>query len=789
MSGQTFVGQSVKRLEDPDLLRGHGQFLDDLKLPGLLEAAFVRSPLAHARFTSIDTRDAQDMPGVVAIFTAKDLPKVMQGKRILLQVPNPAITNPVTQEPLAIEEVCFVGEAVAVVVADTRHAAEDAAERVIVDWEPLPANGHCEQALKPGAGVVHADMQDNVAARFSLGYGDIDKAFKNASHVLHERYEPHRGTGHPMECRGVAAIYDTFAEAFRIWSSTQTPHNTQRGVVDMFDMPEDKIRVITPDVGGGFGPKNQVYPEEMVIPAVAQLLSRPVKWVEDRREHFMTTTQERDQVWELSAATDKCGVILGLKGTLIHDTGAYLPWGTIMPYISAATVPGPYRLGAYKLDITVAFTNMVPTTPLRGAGRPQAVFVMERMCDLIARELGIDAAEVRRRNFIPADSMPYEMGLTYRDGAPIIYDSGDYPEAQAQALTRAGYDTFSERQREALANNRYIGIGIGNYVEGTGLGPFEGATIRILTNGRVAIYTGATPAGQSHRTTLAQICADQLGVDISNIDVVVGDTGMMPRGAGTYASRITVNAGSSVQNASIELHGKLLKLAAAKFDVTEDDLKCIGGFVRIKGAQGDSISFSDLAKMTSGTPGYVLPKGITPDLEASAYFTPPQATYSNGSHVAEVSVDPETGLVIILNYTVVHDCGNVINPMLVDGQVQGGVAHGIGNALLERMIYDKDANPLTTTFADYMMPRADMIPNCNIVHMESPSPLNPLGVKGAGEGGTIPAPAAIIAAVEDALRPFDIRITEFPISPQRIVALIAEAAQQKNGEQSNDAKQ
>ncbi|MGJ3259530.1 MAG: molybdopterin cofactor-binding domain-containing protein [Rhodospirillales bacterium] len=777
MTGQVFVGQSVKRLEDPDLLTGKGQFLDDLKLPGLVEAVFVRSPFAHARFTTIDTAEARDMPGVIAVFTASDLPDVMHGKRILLQVPNPSITNPVTQEPLASREVCFAGEAVAVIVAETRHEAEDAAERVIVDWDPLPAVGHCDAALKPGAPVAHGDVADNVAGRFSLNFGDVDGAFRNASHVVKGRFTPHRGSGHPMECRGVCAVYDTVADAFRIWSSTQTPHNTQRGVVDMFEMPEDRVRIITPDVGGGFGPKNQVYPEEMVIPAAARMLGRPVRWAEDRREHFLTTTQERDQVWDLSAAVDGAGRILGLKGTLVHDAGAYLPWGVIMPYISATTVPGPYRLGSYKLDVTAAFTNMVPTTPLRGAGRPQAVFVMERMCDLIGRELGIDPAEIRRRNFIPSDAMPYDMGLTYRDGAPVTYDTGDYPEAQAKALTRAAYEDFPARQKQALAEGRYIGIGIGNYVEGTGLGPFEGATIRILTNGRVAIYTGATPAGQAHKTTLAQISADQLGVDIADVDVVVGDTGMMPRGAGTYASRITVNAGSSVRMASIEVRGKLLAMAAAKFDVAEDDLECVGGLVRIKGEQGDSISFSELAKMTSGMPGYVLPKGVKPDLEASAYYTPPQATYSNGSHVAEVEVDPETGLVTILKYTVVHDCGNVINPMLVHGQIQGGVAHGIGNALLERMVYDEDANPLTTTFGEYLMPTAEMIPDCDIIHMESPTPLNPLGVKGAGEGGTIPAPAAIVAAVENALQPFGVVITECPILPQRIVELIAETSE------------
>ncbi|MEK9673279.1 MAG: xanthine dehydrogenase family protein molybdopterin-binding subunit [Rhodospirillaceae bacterium] len=777
MVGRVFFGQSVKRLEDPDLLRGRGQFLDDIQLPGMVECAFVRSPFPHARVGAIDTSDARAVPGVIGVCTARALPDHMHGKRILLQVPSPAITNPLTQEPLATDEVCFAGEAVAVVIADNRHAAEDGAERVIVEWEPLPAVGNVADALKPGAAKTHAAMADNVAARQALGYGDVDAAFKNAAHVVRESYHTHRGTGHPMECRGVVADWDAVDQRFRIWTSTQTPHNTQRAVVDMFNLSEDAVRVITPDVGGGFGPKNQVYPEELVIPVLARMLERPVKWAEDRREHFLTTTQERDQLWDVAAAVDADGKILGIKAALIHDAGAYLPWGAIMPYISASTLPGPYVIPSYKIDATTVFTNMISTTPLRGAGRPQAVFAMERMMDAIARSLGLDPADIRARNLIPADAMPYDMGLTYRDGAPVKYDSGDYPEAQAKALHRAGYADFPARQAAALAEGRHIGIGIGNYVEGTGLGPFEGATVRVLTNGRVAIYTGAAAAGQAHKTTLAQICADELGITPDMIDVTVGDTGKMARGAGTYASRITVNAGSSVRIAAGGVAGKLKALAAAKFQVDPESLELLDGLVRITGTQGDQVSFADLAKMTSGMPGFVLPDGVAPDLEASGYFTPAQATYSNGCHVAEVEVDAETGRVKILNYVVVHDCGNLVNPKLVDGQVQGGVAHGIGNAILENMVYDADGNPLTTTFGDYLMPTAEIVPDCDIIHMQSPTPLNPLGVKGAGEGGTIPAPAAIVAAVENALKPFNIRITECPIRPQRIVQLI-NAAQQ-----------
>ena len=775
MNRPAFVGQRVARLEDPDLLTGRGRFIDDVRLDGLVELAFVRSPFAHARVGEIDVSAAREVPGVTAVFTARDLPSEWRGRRILLQVPNPTITNPVTQQPLADHEVCFVGEAVAVVVAHTRHAAEDGAERVMVDWEPLPVAGSLDTAALPGAPVAHTDMTDNIASHISIGFGDIDAAFASAPRTLERTIRCHRGTGHPIECRGVVAAYDAIADKYTLWSSTQTPHNTQRAVVDMFGVSEDQVRVITPDVGGGFGPKNQVYPEEIIVPWLARKLGHPVKWVEDRREHFLTTTQERDQTYQMTVAFDDAGRILGLKAKIMHDAGAYLPWGVIMPYISASTVPGPYKLPAYQADVTTVFTNLVPTTPMRGAGRPQAVFAMERMVDLIAADLGKDAGEVRALNLIAADEMPFSMGLTYRDGAPVVYDSGDYPECQRLALERADWDGFKARQAEAHRHGRYIGIGIGSYVEGTGLGPFEGATIRVLSNGRISLKTGATPAGQAHRTTMAQICADELGVSLEDIDIVLGDTGAIPRGAGTFASRITVNAGSSVRIASSEVAIKLKELAAAHFDLDVSELELDDGKVRAVGRQGVEITFGELAKMTSGMPGYVLPKGVKPDLEAHSYFTPPQATYSNGCHVAEIEVDPDTGLVTLLNYVIAHDCGNVINPMLVDGQIIGGAVHGIGNALLERMVFDEESNPLTTTFADYLLPTADLIPRFEIIHMESPTPHNPLGVKGAGEGGTIPAAAAIVAAVENALAPFGVEIVECPILPERICQLIDNA--------------
>lgn len=773
-----FFGKPIKRVEDPALLTGQGRFTDDVQMPGMLHACFVRSPYAHARFNGVDVEAARSMPGVHLALASSDLPAAWRNRRIPLDVPNPAIRDPLTQYPLAVDEVCFAGEAVAVIVAETRHLAEDAAETVMVDYEPLPVAGNCEEAYLDGAPLAHSQIKDNVVARFSLNYGDADAAFANAAHVVSETYFQHRGTGCPMEGRAVLAVHDPVDDGYLVYSATQAPHGIKRALVDMFGLTDTQVRVIAPDVGGGFGPKLVTYPEEIVVPHCARLLGRPVKWIEDRREHLISTTQERDQVWTVRIAVDADGRILGLRGHMIHDTGAYLPWGIISPYISSTTFPGPYVVPSYKLDTAVVMTNKISTTPMRGAGRPQAVFAMERLLDGVARKLGIDRAEIRRRNLIPTDAMPYKVGLIYRDGKPVVYDSGDYPKCQQMALDLAGWSGFEECRAKARAEGRVIGIGLANYVEGTGLGPFEGATARLMSSGRVLLRTGAAAQGQGHRTVLAQICADEFNITPDKVDVEIGDTNSVGVGVGTFASRMMVNAGSSVRNSSSLLATKLRQIAAAHFEVDLDSVELADGTVRVTGEQGAMLRFEDIARMASGRPGFALPAGIEPGLEATNYFAPPQAAYSNGSHVAVVEVDPETGLVRVLRYIVAHDCGRVINPMLVDGQIQGGVAHGIGNTLLERMRYDADGNPLTTTLADYLLPEAGNVPKVEITHMESPSPLNPIGVKGAGEGGTIPAPAAIVSAVEDALMSFGVRITETPILPERICELIDEASRQ-----------
>ena len=608
-----------------------------------------------------------------------------------------------------------------------------------------------------------------------MSYGDVERAFATAAHVFEEDIFQHRGAAMTLEGRAVLASEDPVSGVLTVWSATQTPHICRATIADLLGRNLESVRVIAPFVGGGFGTKAPFYAEEIVVPVAAMKLGRPVKWTEDRREHFLSATQERDQYWQVAIAVDGDGKILGLRGKMIHDNGAYLPWGIIAPYIAATTFPGPYVVPAFKFETTVVLTNRVPTTVVRGAGRPQAVFAMERLMDRVARELGIDRAEVRRRNMIGPERMPYSVGLVFRDGKPLVYAGGDFPLSQRRAVVISDYDGFRTRQAAARADGRYIGIGIGNYVEGTGLGPFEGVSVRIMPNGKVAVATGATTQGQGTHTTLAQIVADRLGCPIEDIVMTVGDTNAISQGVGAFASRQAINAGNSAMIAGESVKRQVIALAARAFGVPEADIDVEDGRAVARGGNKPVLTFGELARMAQGMPGFSMAPGQTPGLENTAYFTPPQASYCNGTHVAEVEVDPMTGAVTILKYVVGHDSGIVINPMIVDGQVQGGVAHGIGNALFEYMKYDAGAQPLTTTFADYLLPASTDVPSCVIEHVETPNPLNPLGVKGAGEGGTIPAPATIVAAIEDALSPFGVHFAEIPLTPDRIVAALQAA--------------
>ncbi len=774
--GAKWFGASVRRKEDPAFLRGEGRYIDDIKLPDMLHAAFVRSTHAHAKIGRIVKSAALAVPGVYAVLAYSDLPDVVQRQMLPLLVPHPSIKQPLLPYALAKDETCYVGEPIACVVAENRYIAEDAAQLVEVEYEPLPAVNDCRAALEPGAPLAHIGSDSNVAAQFPVNVGDTDAAFRGAAHVFREKIRQHRGGPFSMECRGAVAHYEAATQSYTLYVASQGSHRLKRCMLDMFELGDNQVRVVTPDVGGGFGPKGSYYPEYVNIAVAAMTLNRPVKWIEDRRENFLTTHQERDQFWDVEIAVDGDAKILGVRGRLIHETGAYVPWGIVLPWISATTVPGPYVVQNFKLDVVSVFTNKIQTTPVRGAGRPEAVVTMERLMDRVARELKLDPAEVRRRNFIHPEQMPYEVGIIFRDGRPVTYDSGDYPASQAAALEAADYSGFAGRREAARREGRYLGIGFANAVEATGIGPYEGATVRVSSTGKIAVYTGAAPQGQSHKTTLAQIAADQFGVSFEDVTVVTADTAIIPMGIGTFSSRTAVNAGSSVHLAAIEVSRKAKQIAAGMMECSEQDLELADGFVRLKGAPEMKRSLREIAVKSIGMPGFSMAGGLPPGLEHTAYFTPDRATYSNGTHVAEVEVDIETGGVKILRYTVTHDCGRVINPMIVDGQVIGGVAHGVGNALLERMVYDDNAQPISTNFGEYLMPLATDVPHVDLVHLETPSPLNPLGLKGAGEGGTIPAIAAIISAVENALAPFGVIIAEAPITPQRIVELLGDHA-------------
>jgi aerobic carbon-monoxide dehydrogenase large subunit len=770
--GAKWFGAAVRRKEDPALLAGKGRFVDDVRLPGTLHAAFVRSPHAHARIRRIDTSAAKAPKGVQLVLGFADLPEPLQRNALPLFVPTAAISELHLPYALARGETVYAGEPVAIVVADSRHVAEDAAALAEVDYEPLPAVSDCAAAMTPGCALAHAESRSNIAARVPITVGDADAAFAGAAHAVRERLFIHRGGPFFVECRGVLASHDAALDCYTVYVSSQGSHRIKRGLLDVLELNDNQMHVITPDVGGGFGPKGAIYPEYPCVAACAKMLGRPVKWIEDRRENFACTHQERDQAWDMELAADRDGKILALRGRLVHDTGAYVPWGLVLPWIAATTVPGPYVIPNFKMELNAVYTNMISTTPVRGAGRPQGVFVMERMMDRLAETVGLDRAELRRRNFIAPSQMPYKVGIISRDGRPVTYDSGDYPDCQARALAAADYAGFPARQAAALRAGRYIGIGISNAVESTGLGPYEGATVRIATTGKVVLYTGAAPQGQSHKTTLAQIAADQLGVSYQDVTVATADTRDIAFGVGTFAARTAVNAGSSAHLAAAEVARKIKLVAADMMEVSPDDLELRDGFAEVRGVPGLKKSFREIAVKSIGMPGFSMPGGLSPGLENTAYFQPDQSTYANGTHVAEVEVDIETGCVKVLRYTVLHDCGTIINPMVVEGQVVGGIAHGIGNALFERLHHDGAAQPQTTNFGEYLLPAATDMPPVAILHSETASPLNPLGVKGAGEGGTIASIAAIIGAVENALMPFGIKINEAPISPARIVELL-----------------
>jgi carbon-monoxide dehydrogenase large subunit len=762
-----YFGAAVPRLEDPRLLAGRGRYVDDISLTGMLDAAFLRAQVAHGRIRDIDAAGARTMPGVAAIYTMADFAPIAQGPMPPM-APHPLVKIPITYHPLAVDEVHHVGEAIAVVLADTRQLAEDAANAIILDVEDLPAIADATAALATDAPQVHSGRDSNLIGTLRGGFGNIDAAFAKADHVLTETFSMHRGGCHSMECRGVIAAPDALSEELTVYTSSQSPYMVRRHLSQYLKRDESTLRVIAPDVGGGFGPKGNVYPEEFAIALAALTIGRPVKWIEDRSEHFVATTQQRDQVWTLDVAFTQQGRMLAVRGRCIHDNGAYAPYGLILPATALASFPGPYALEAVEIAIDVVLTNLVPTTPVRGAARPCTAFALERLADRIARHLNMPREEVRRRSFVTADQMPYTTGMKARDGSPISYDSGDYMKALDLALEKIDAAGFPARRAEAAARGKLLGLGIASCVEDTGLAPFEGATVRITPAGKVVIATGAASQGQGHRTVLAQIAADALSVDIADIAVDAGDTGKFPLGISTIASRIAVTAGSSVELAARKLRNKALKAASFILEAAENDLEIESGVVRVVGVPGMQVSLGAIARALSGSAGLLLPGHLDPDLAATAYFESNALTFAYGSNTCEVEIDPTTGDARVTRYVVAHDCGRLINPLVVDGQIRGGVIHGIGNALYERMVYDEVGQPLSTNYGEYLLPLATEMPDIEIHHIETPSPRNPIGVKGAGEGGTIPAAACVVSAIEDALGAGAPFIGEHPVTPERI---------------------
>jgi carbon-monoxide dehydrogenase large subunit len=770
-----YFGQPIKRNEDPRLLTGQALFTDDVHLPGMLHVAFVRSDYAHGYIRSIDTSAARETPGVVAIYTAEDLGDYWRPGPLL--VPPPPIPNLVfhqrTQVPLAKGKVRHVGEPIAVVVAESRYLAEDAAEKVVVMIDPLPAVVDIEKALSSDAALIHDELDQNLNAHAIQRKGDYETARQQAHKVIKRRFLYDRGTAAAMENRGIVASWDAKSEQLLMYDTTQAPIAIRNGIAAMLGLSEKQVRVIAPFIGGGFGPKIMMfYPEEVTLAWITVQLGRPVKWIEDRQENFYATTQERGQVHEAEIAVTKEGRVLGVKDVFLHDAGAYAPYGLTVALNSQCTLLGQYDVPNYYTEFKSVFTNKPIVTPYRGAGRQHGVFVMERLLDIAAKELGMDRVEIRRRNFIPPDKFPYNNQIIYQDFAPLIYDSGNYEPALDKAVELIGYHQFIQEEQPRLrAAGKHVGIGIVTYVEGTGIGPYEGARVTIETSGRVSVATGVGTQGQGHYTSFAQIVAEQLGVSVENVRLTTGDTAEFYWGAGTFASRGAVVAGNAIHAAAVKVREKVLKKAGEELEVAIEDLELVDGLARVKGSPETAIKLGDLAARANPMRGAVKP-GTEPGLEATDYFGPERGATASGVHAMIVEVDPETMLVEIKKYVVVHDCGVVINPMILEGQIQGGVAQGIGNAFYEQLHFDENGQLLNASFMDYLVPTADTVPTILTDHVETPSPLNPLGIKGAGEAGAIPVGPLFAQAVEDAFDSVQLEILEIPLSPNRLFALL-----------------
>jgi len=781
MAVTRLFGARVKRREDPRLVAGRATYTDDVRLAGLLHAAIVRSPHAHARIVGVDTSAARQTPGVVAVFTGADLAGKVGPLPCAWLIPNAELKTP-PHPAMATDRVRYVGDAVAVVVAEDRYSARDGADRVLVDYEPLPLVTTAEQAVRSDAPLLHEQAPQNIAFRWKVAGGDAASAFTQADVIVAQRFVNQRLIPNAMETRGAVADYHRNTGDLTLWVTSQNPHIHRVILSGVLGIPEHHLRVISPEVGGGFGSKIFVYPDEAIVAFCSKELGRPVKWVEDRRENYLVTAHGRDHVTDVELALRRDGTLLGLRGRTYANLGAYLSTAApgVPTILHGLMLSGAYALPAIDYEVIGVFTNTAPVDAYRGAGRPEATYLIERLMDLAARELGLDPVEIRRRNFIRKEQFPY----TVVTG--ITYDSGDYEQALETALRMLDYPAWRERQRRGAGDGKLIGIGVSTYVEICGLGPspvagavgFQGglwgsAVIRVHPTGKVNVFIGEKPHGQGEETTFAQVVSDELGVPIDDVQVIYGDTAVTPMGWGTYGSRTTPVGAAACVVAARKIIEKGRKIAAHLLEAPEADIRFEAGRFFVEGAPARAKTFQEVT--LQAYLAWNLPPGLEPGLEASAFYDPPNFTYPFGTHLCTVEVDPETGGVAITNYIAVDDCGRAINPLIVDGQVHGGITQGVAQALWEAAVYNDQGQLVTGTMMDYAVPKASQVPLFVTARTETPSPHHPLGVKGVGETGTIASTPAVVNAVVDALAPFGVRHLEMPVTPERVWAAIREA--------------
>jgi aerobic carbon-monoxide dehydrogenase large subunit len=767
-------GSGIRRREDPRLLTGTARYTADFALPGMAHAAILRSPHGHARIRAIDTSRAKSAPGVVAVYTGADAEAGLKAIPCAWLVPNSGL-KVAPYRAIAVDIVRYVGDAVAVVVAESEYQAYDALELIEVDYEPLPAVTNPEKATADGAPQLHTEAPGNVAFHWTVAGGDVDAAFKSAEVVVRDRIIQQRLIPSALEPRGAVAQFTPATGELTLWNTTQNPHIVRFIMSVVTGVPEDRLRVIAPEVGGGFGSKIAQIQGDFITAFCSMKLGRPVKWVETRSENYQSTTHGRDHVQDVELAATKDGRILGLRCTVWAGMGAYLSTAApgIPTILHGLMLSGPYQMPAVKEDVYGVYTNTTPVEAYRGAGRPEATFMLERMLDVLAHKIGVDAAEVRRRNLIPR----FENGHAVVTG--LTYDSGNYPAALDKALSHVGYEKLRQEQTAARANGRYLGIGVCTYVEICGLGPsqvagavgfqgglWESAIVRFHPTGKVNVFIGASPHGQGEETTFAQIVADEIGVAVTDVKIVHGDTDTTPMGWGTYGSRTTAVGGAALAVATRKIKEKAKLLASHLLEAAVEDMDYADGKFFVKGLPDRHKTIQDIALLANVA--WNLPQGMEAGLEASSFYDPPNFTFPFGAHVAVVDVDPETGKVRLLRYVAVDDCGPQINPVIVEGQVHGGVVQGIGQALWEEAVYDDNGQLLTGSLADYAIPRADALPDIEVLSTVTPSPHHPLGVKGIGEAGTIASTATVYNAVIDALQPFGVDSLRMPLTPERV---------------------